>query len=147
MPLIRRCAASGIAIVLTATVAACGGSETDSDKLETTWALVQFQEGNPSDPLVASTMTLKDERVSGNGGVNDLTGGFKASDDGKLTFTTKAGSSMKAGPAEAMNQETRFIKSLDKVTTFEIDEEDDEHTELELKNELGQTVLVFLQVP
>ena len=147
MSIIRSSVAAGAALALTLLLGACGdGAETDPAGLEGTWVLVQFQEGNSSDPLVDSTMTLKADRVSGNAGVNDLTGSYKASDDGKITFT-KVDTKRKAGPQEAVDQETRLLKSLAKATAFEIDEadDDDEHSELELKNSYGQTVAVFLQ--
>lgn len=146
MTLLHRSSAALMALSLAAVLGACGDEGTDPADLDSDWALIQFQEGNASDPLVDTTMTLKAERVSGNGGVNDLTGSFKATDDGKITFK-RIGSSRKAGPQEAMDQETRLLQSLTKATTFEIDQgDDDDHTELELKNELGQTVLVFLEV-
>ncbi|GGD22548.1 META domain-containing protein [Nocardioides daphniae] len=144
----RRGTAAVVAVMLGATLAGCGqDAETDPENLTGSWVLVEFQDGNASDPLIETTVTLKDGRVAGNGGVNELTGGFKAEEGGKVTFD-KVSTSRKAGPLDAADQEDRFLASLGKVAAFEVDEGDDgDRTELELKNSVGVTLLSFVEAP
>lgn len=145
----RRGTAAVLAVVLGTLLAACGqDSETDPENLNGTWVLVEFQDGTASDPLIETVMTLKDGRASGNAGVNDFKGSYTAKDDGSISFEDIS-PEKSAGPQAATDQEGRFLDSLAKVAAFEVDEAEDkdDRTELELKNNVGVTLLSFIEAP
>lgn len=130
-----------LAVGLALTAAACGGASTDPDDLEGTWVLTAF--GEDADVLgdTEVTVALRDGRLGGNGGVSDLTGGYKADDDGGLTFSDVQ-TDTKAGPQEAMDQEGRLVETLRSVTSFGVD--GDDPAELELMDSSGEVVLSFV---
>ncbi|QCX28476.1 META domain-containing protein [Nocardioides jishulii] len=145
----RRGTAAVLAVMLGTLLAGCGqDSETDPKNLNGTWVLVEFQDGTASDPLIETVMTLKDGRVSGNAGVNDFKGAYEAKDDGTISFEDIS-TEKSAGPQDATAQEGRFLDSLAKVASFEVDEAEDkdDRTELELKNNVGVTLLSFIEAP
>ncbi|MBE7325039.1 META domain-containing protein [Nocardioides sp. Y6] len=125
-------------------LAACGGS-TDPDHLEGTWKLTEFGEDEGVKGSAEITVSLRDGRLGGNGGVSDLRGGYTSDDEGGLTFEEVA-TNLKPGPAELMDQEGRLVETLKKVASFEVDGAGgDDPAELELKNAAGDVILSLVE--
>lgn len=139
----RRAAAALLALGLSASLAACGDDSESRDKalVEGTWALTEFDAADiDADPTVASVITLDGGKVTGNGGVNTITGTYDAQEDGKISFGALATTKM-AGPENAAAQEKRFLAELEKVENFEYDKED---KELDLKDGKDKTLLTLV---
>lgn len=134
--------AAVVALLLPLT--ACGGS-TDSDHLEGTWKLTEFGEDEGVKGDAEITVSLRDGRLGGNGGVSDLRGGYKADDEGALTFNDVT-TATKAGAEELMDQEGRLVETLREVASFEVDGAGgDDPAELELKNSAGEVILSLVE--
>lgn len=132
-----------LAVVLTGCGQSAGKDPANIEGI--TWVLTEFADDQDSDPTVVSTVALRDERLGGNGGVNDLLGSYAADAEGNLTFS-EVNTTKKAGTPEATEQETRLLKVLTEVASFEYDEADgDDPAELEMKDSSGRTILTFVE--
>lgn len=122
----------------------CGGASTDPEDLEGTWVLTEFRDEIEVAASVEVTVSLRDGRLGGNGGVSDLTGGYRADEDGGLTFKD-VGTNTKPGSQEAMDQEGRLVETLREVASFEVEEADgDDPAELDMMDSSGAVVLSFV---
>lgn len=137
----RRTAAVLSAAVLALGLTSCSDDDNRSpDALEGTWVLVEFDEADlPAAPGVTTTITLEGGKLSGNGGVNTLTGTYDAPEEGKVSFGP-IGATKMAGDATAQAQETRFLLELDRVANFEVD---GDGAQLELKDDQDNTLIVL----
>jgi uncharacterized lipoprotein YbaY len=91
------------------------GSE---DLTETTWRLERL--GDAVAEQVRSTITFgTDGQVSGSGGVNRFFGGYRVAGD-RIEFG-QLGSTLMAGPPEAMEQEQRFLAGLGGTQPYVVD--------------------------
>ena len=111
----------------------------------TTWTLkgIEVTEGEAvsfTPPVAGTTITLAigaDGRVSGSAGVNRYFGQAEAGKDDKITFGPM-GSTRMGGPPEAMKQEQNFLKKLQAVTSWAME---DQH--LRLTDAEESFVLIF----
>ena len=71
----------------------------------------------PSDPDVATEVTLRDGRIHGRGGVNRFMGAYALGPHGALTFDAVASTRM-AGPDAGMRQEDAFFAALSRAARF-----------------------------
>lgn len=137
-----------LAVVVAIAAAGCGdqGTSTDPATIEgVTWTLTEFGDDQMANRAVVSTISLDDGRLTGNGGVNDITSTYEAGDDGSLSFGAVTATT-KDGDSPAKHQETQLIKALEKVAQFEYDEPDsDDAAELDLKDASGRTLLQFVE--
>lgn len=130
---------SGTILVALAT-GGCGGS---SESLEnTTWILAEYAtaDGSLTETLATTEIdaTFAEGEVVGTGGCNSYRGTYEVDGD-SLSFSPLA-STMMACEQSIMDQETAFHAAMNAVVTYEIDNDS-----LVLKNEAGDTVLVFNQ--
>jgi heat shock protein HslJ len=144
MNLARRSATVLLALGLSTSLVACGDdSSRDRAAVEGSWALVEFDALDiDANPTVATTLVLEGGKATGNGGVNAFTGTYDAPEDGKISFSELSSTKMAGEPA-AMEQEARFLSEIAKVENFEYDAED---SELELKDDKDDTLLVLVAV-
>jgi len=89
----------------------------------TEWTLDEL-DGEPveigADELTPSlVLDLEEARITGSGGVNQLTGHFALSGD-ELRFGPLATTRM-AGPEDAMRREGAFLAALERVTSYALD--------------------------
>lgn len=109
----------------------------------TYWKLVRLNDApvtvadNQREPHLM--LSMREPRLSGNGGCNALTGGFELEDDTQLRFTGIASTRM-ACP-EGMAQEALFLKTLDKVASYRLVGES-----LEMLDAQGAVVARFVAV-
>lgn len=106
------------------------------------WFLESFGEaGSLKSVLPGAEITLRFDgsngRFGGSGGVNRYFGGYQAT-DGKLTLTGPIGSTMMAGPQDAMDQESRYFTLLQTAESFKIEGK-------QLQITCGKTTLNFRQ--
>ena len=89
----------------------------------TGWTLVELDgapvEVGPDEIQPTIALDLEESRVSGSGGVNRLTGTFALSES-ELRFGALATTRM-AGPERATRLEERFVATLARVTSYELD--------------------------
>jgi heat shock protein HslJ len=78
-------------------------------------------------------------KVVGNTGVNEYTGGYKLVAPDELTFSNLV-TTRRAGPPEAMAREQTFLNAMDQARTFKLHPED-QPRDAELIDALGKTIL------
>lgn len=141
MKSVRRTFLAATALTLGMVLAACGEDDSrDVANLDGNWVLVEFDQIDvPADPEVETTLNLEDGRATGNTGINNFTGTYDATENGKVTFSSLEVTEM-AGSENATQQEQRFLAELEKVENFEYDTDDDQ---LELNDGSDDTLLVF----
>ena len=108
----------GLAVVL----GGCASASVDTSALQGTWALESFggvTALTPTDPSVASDLTLQAGVASGNGGVNSFSGTYKVPGKGRITFGPLAATAM-AGPPAATDQESKFFAALNATKHYEL---------------------------
>ena len=89
-----------------------------------TWVLESFaDESTPVESVqgVRSHFSLKDGKVTGNGGVNSFNGSYELSGT-DISFSPLASTKM-AGPPEALDQEMRFFQALESAAHVEVRDE------------------------
>ena len=132
-----------IAIVLVATLAACGGGGSTSNPLAgTKWKMQDY--AGPTGfvtVLKGAVPTIEfgeDDQVSGTGGCNDFTGTYTV-DGEALTFGPLA-ATMKAcsEPDGVMEQETAFMGLLQSAAGYKLD-----GGQLQILNDQGHVVILL----
>lgn len=134
---------AAILVALVALVSGCGGNDDAVNAptmLEGSWTLVTLN-GAAADAAVPSTLSMNEGTATGNAGVNTFNGSYDAPSDGVLTFGTLA-TTMMAGPDNAMQQESAFLKALADTRKFTTDDGalvlmDDSETKLAVLSPAG----------
>lgn len=132
-------------IVLTLLIAVlalsgCGKSSAPAE-LQGTWTVESFGGIKglvASDMAVRTTLTLRDGKVSGNGGVNSFGGTYQATAD-SLSFSDIS-ATMMAGSLGAMTQEKKFMDALPKTKRYVI-----EGGKLILESSNNDTLVVLIR--
>ncbi|MDO5845163.1 MAG: META domain-containing protein, partial [Methanocorpusculum sp.] len=122
-----------LALVLVGGIVAAGciGGGTTSGKPDGSWVL---------DSNKNITLIIDGGSFSGNSGVNQYFGKITA-DNGKIEFGT-IGSTMMAGPEDAMKAESEYLAALENVTGYKIVD-----GKLVLTDKNGKTLLTFSKAP
>ena len=110
---------AAILLALVALLSGCGGEDNAANAptvLEGSWKLETLN-GAAADPAVPSALQMDEGKASGNAGINQFNGSYSAPSDGVLTFGPLASTQM-AGPDNAMQQETAFLKALADTKKF-----------------------------
>lgn len=110
-----------VVLALTLPNSGCAGAEGSPGVEKTIWILDSFADESVEVNSYGDVMphaTLADGEVSGNLGVNSFSGTYELS--GSDISFTQLTSTEKAGPSEAMEQESRFLAALDAATHVEV---------------------------
>jgi putative lipoprotein len=111
-----------------------------ADKLEsTTWILTAYAvDGSIKDALPTPLVdaTFADGTVSGNGGVNQYSGGYEV--DGSKMSVGKLASTAMAGDPAVMDQEAAYLTNLQAANAFKVDGD-----KLTIKDVSADTILEF----
>ena len=117
------------------------GSNQSLDRLIGIEWLALDIDGTPVKNKTESTISFEDAtRVTGNGGCNRFFGTAKLS--GETLEVGPLGTTRMACPETIMNQEKRFLKALESVRRYRVDDATDM---LYLSNEQGKPILRFRQ--
>jgi heat shock protein HslJ len=110
---------AAILVAFVALLSGCGGEDNAPNAptmLQGSWKLETLN-GSPADAAVSSTLSMNNGQATGNAGVNTFNGSYDAPSDGVLTFGPLA-TTMMAGPDNAMQQESAFLKALADTKKF-----------------------------
>jgi heat shock protein HslJ len=121
-----------------ALVAIAGGCDKEQPALDgTSWKLIAWagEEGGPKGLTI--TAKFANGVISGNSGVNTYSGPYESTTDGAFSVG-ELQSTMMAGSQEAMDAEAKYLRHLKEATSYVVTE-----TQVALKNEQGQRVLIF----
>jgi heat shock protein HslJ len=107
-----------LAVALVVGVGACSGS--DDDPTGRAWQLTEL-EGTSSVEGTVVDPTVQDNQISGSSGCNTYTGAASV-DQGANTMTIQPeiASTMMACEDAVMEQETRYLNALPRVTSYEM---------------------------
>lgn len=131
---------------LTVAVVACGGGESSRLTGETsptalmgpTWRLTQINGQPPVDGASVTAEFSSDGRVAGRSGCNLYMGSARVEAEGRLAVGLLASTMMACAPQGVMEQEARFLSTLQAATRFVI-----AGGELRLGPAAAGTTLVF----
>jgi len=112
-------------------------SDEQPDLAGTSWTLASWAESAAIPDGVTITAAFDETRVSGNSGVNTYFGEYERDGDGSFS-AGPIGSTMMAGPEDAMNAETAFAKRLEAAESYAVSGD-----QLVLKDADGEDSLTF----
>lgn len=127
-----------VAAVALVAVALSGCSSDEQPSLAgTSWTLVSWAEtiAIPADIII--TAAFDETKVSGNSGVNSYFGQYRRDGDGSFS-AGPIGSTMMAGPQDAMDAEAAFVKRLEAAASYAVTGD-----RLVLRDADGKDSLVF----
>ena len=145
---IRRTILVGIALVLTALMAACAAAAQDQPPaqgaalLDTEWVLVALN-GNALIEGKAVTLRFGETSIEGSGGCNTYGGSYTASED-SLSLSDVYWTEMACvEPKGIMEQEQAYFQALNAAARYRVAQGQSSGDRLELTDEAGAQVLAF----
>ena len=106
------------AVALVVGVVACSGS--DDDPTGRAWQLTDL-EGTPPLEATVVDLTIQDNQISGSSGCNTYTGAASVDQAANaMTIQPEIASTMMACEDAVMEQETRYLSALPRVTSYEM---------------------------
>lgn len=118
-------------------LAGCTGMAATPSLDGSAWQLTGWSGGSADPSTFKITANFAEGRIAGKSGVNNYFGPYTAGPGDKFTIGP-AGSTMMAGPPEAMEAEQTFFKMLEQVRTYRRT-----GGELTLADANGKALLIF----
>jgi heat shock protein HslJ len=145
---IRRTIMVGIALVLTALMAACAAAAQDQPPAQggtlqgTDWVLVSLN-GNALMEGKAVTLRFGETSIEGSGGCNTYGGSYTASEDGLRLSDVSWTEMACVEPKGIMEQEQAYFQALNAAARYRVAQGQSSVDRLELADEAGAQVLAF----
>lgn len=107
-------------------IAGCSSTPAPKGAVETStligpvWRVVELNGNKIDDAMGLRLEFAAESRVSGNTGVNSMFGTYTSAKPGAIAFS-KLGMTRRAGPPPAMQIESEFTRTLEKVNAYRVD--------------------------